>query len=128
MYLIMLSRHKFKMGVRREVMVRQGDSWGPGPMVGTWSCGGDGHLQSVSWLQLNHSLTARAFPHLQESSHGCCFTKQCSLRDNLLTAWAFPHLQESLFGCCFNKPQKRIINITSKIFPYIVQAEEKGLI
>ena len=35
MYLIMLSRHKFKMGVRREVMVREGDSWGPGPVGGS---------------------------------------------------------------------------------------------
>ena len=35
MYLIMLSRHKFKTGVRREVMVREGDSWGPGPMGGS---------------------------------------------------------------------------------------------
>lgn len=93
-----------------------------------WSCGGDDPLQNVSWVQLNYLLTACAFPHLQESSLGCCFNKQCSLRDDLLTAWAFPHRQESSFGCCFNKSQKRIINITSKISPYIVQAEEKGLI
>lgn len=89
------------------------DQW-----VAAWSCGGDDPLQSVSWVQLNYFLTARAFPHLQESSLGCCFNKQCSLRDDLLTAWAFPHLQESSFGCCFNKPQKRIINITFRFSIY----------